>query len=167
LNLKPETFKSKSTTLQPKCPAQCNTWDRCAPSCMGVFTDTDMLTPHIQCHTTWKFLQGRGKVCFSLVYLKASTYSPNELFLIYLTYWQVLTESDTCHFHYPSLSHAILFVCFCGRPRQAMDVLQPAGLLYRPLWTFQLWPPDAPAPTDAFRTLTAEVETYGRRIRTE
>jgi hypothetical protein len=23
-------------------------------------------------------------------------------------------------------------------------VLQPAGLLYRPLWTFQLWPPDAP-----------------------
>jgi hypothetical protein len=27
------------------------------------------------------------------------------------------------------------------------------GLLYRPLWTFQLWPPDAPAP----------IETYGRR----
>jgi hypothetical protein len=58
-----------------------------------------------------------------------------------------------------------LFVClFVGRPRQATDVLQPAGLLYRPLWTFQLWPPDAPM--DAFRTLAAEVGIYGRRIRT-
>jgi hypothetical protein len=38
--------------------------------------------------------------------------------------------------------------------------------LYRPLWTSQLWPPDAPAPTDAFRTLAAEVGTYGRGIRT-
>jgi hypothetical protein len=55
-----------------------------------------------------------------------------------------------------------LFVCFHGRPRQATDVLQPAGLLYRPLWTFQLWPPDATAPTYAFRTLAAEVGTYGR-----
>jgi hypothetical protein len=55
-----------------------------------------------------------------------------------------------------------LFVCFHGRLRQATGVLQPAGLLYRPLWTFQLWPPDAPAPTDAFHTLGAEVETYGR-----
>jgi hypothetical protein len=36
--------------------------------------------------------------------------------------------------------------------------------LYRPLWTFHLWPPDAPAPTDAFRTLAAEVGTYGRGI---
>jgi hypothetical protein len=34
--------------------------------------------------------------------------------------------------------------------------------LYRPLCTFQLWPPDAPAPIDAFRTLAAEVGTYGR-----
>jgi hypothetical protein len=55
-----------------------------------------------------------------------------------------------------------LFVCFHGRPRQATGVLQPAGLLYRPLWTFQLWPQDAPAPTDAFLTLAAEVGTYGR-----
>jgi hypothetical protein len=54
------------------------------------------------------------------------------------------------------------FVCFHGRPRQATGVLQPTGLLYRPLWTFQHWPPDAPAPTDAFRTLAAEVGTYGR-----
>jgi hypothetical protein len=37
-------------------------------------------------------------------------------------------------------------------------------LIYRPLWTFQLWPSDVPAPTDAFRTLAAEVGTYGRRI---
>jgi hypothetical protein len=63
-----------------------------------------------------------------------------------------------------------LFVCFFlsffGRTRQATDVLQPAGLLYRPFWTFHLWPPDSPAPTDAFRTLAAEVGTYGRRIRT-
>jgi hypothetical protein len=51
-----------------------------------------------------------------------------------------------------------LFVCFPGRPRQAAGVLQPAGLLYGPLWTFQLWSPDAPA----FRTLAAEVGTYGR-----
>jgi hypothetical protein len=56
-----------------------------------------------------------------------------------------------------------LFLCLLnGRPRQATDVLQTAGLLYRPLWTFQLCPPDAPAPTDAFRTLAAEVGTYGR-----
>jgi hypothetical protein len=55
-----------------------------------------------------------------------------------------------------------LFVCFCGRPRQATGVLQPAGLLYRPLCTFQLRQPDAPAPTDAFRTLAAEAGTYGR-----
>jgi hypothetical protein len=55
----------------------------------------------------------------------------------------------------------VWFVCFHGRPRQATGVLQPAGLLYRPLWTFQIWPPDAPAPTDAFRTLAAEVGTYG------
>jgi hypothetical protein len=48
-------------------------------------------------------------------------------------------------------------VCLNGRPRQATDVLQPAGLLYRPLW-----PPDAPAPTDAFGTPAAEVGTYGR-----
>jgi hypothetical protein len=38
-----------------------------------------------------------------------------------------------------------VFVCFPGRPRQATGVLQPAGLLYRPLWTLQLWPSDAPA----------------------
>jgi hypothetical protein len=37
---------------------------------------------------------------------------------------------------------------------------------HRPLWIFQLWPPDAPEPTDPFRTLAAEVGTYGRRIRT-
>jgi hypothetical protein len=55
-----------------------------------------------------------------------------------------------------------LFVRFHGRPRQATDVLQAAGLLYRPLWTFQLWPPDARAPTDAFCTLAAEIRTYGR-----
>jgi hypothetical protein len=38
--------------------------------------------------------------------------------------------------------------------------------LYRPLWMFHLWPPYAPAPTDVFHTLAAEVGTYGRGIRT-
>jgi hypothetical protein len=56
------------------------------------------------------------------------------------------------------------FVCFSGCTRQATDVLQPAGLLYRPVWMFQLWPPNAPVPTDTFRTLAVEAGTYGRRI---
>jgi hypothetical protein len=50
-----------------------------------------------------------------------------------------------------------------GKPQIYLNL---AGFLYRPLWTFQLWPPDAPAPTYAFRTLAAEVGTYGRGIRT-
>jgi hypothetical protein len=37
-----------------------------------------------------------------------------------------------------SMPWVALFVCFHGRPWQSTDVLQPAGLLYRPLWTFQL-----------------------------
>jgi hypothetical protein len=49
-----------------------------------------------------------------------------------------------------------------GKPRMYYSL---AGFLYRPLWTCQLCPPDAPAPIDAFRTLAAEVETYGRGIR--
>jgi hypothetical protein len=57
-----------------------------------------------------------------------------------------------------------LFV-FHGRPRQATDVPQPSWF-FCTFWTFQLWPPDAPAPTDAFRTLAAEVGNYGRGIRT-
>jgi hypothetical protein len=61
-----------------------------------------------------------------------------------------------------------LFVClFNGRPRQATDVLQPAGLLYHPLWTFQLWPPDSPAPTVAFRTLERKLELMGGGRRTD
>jgi hypothetical protein len=61
---------------------------------------------------------------------------------------------------------AVVVVVVHGCLRQATGVLQPAGLSYRPLWTFQLWPPDAPEPTDAFRTLEAEVGTYGRGMRT-
>jgi hypothetical protein len=63
---------------------------------------------------------------------------------------------------YSKVTMCLLFCLFVGRPRQATAVLQPAGLLYRPLWAFQLLPTDAPAPTDAFRTLAAEVGTYGR-----
>jgi hypothetical protein len=43
-----------------------------------------------------------------------------------------------------------------GKPRMYLSL---AGFLYRPLWTFQLWPPDASAPTDASGTLAAEVGT--------
>jgi hypothetical protein len=50
-----------------------------------------------------------------------------------------------------------------GKPRMYLSL---AGFLYRLLWTFQLWPPDALAPTDAFRTPAAEVGTYGRGVRT-
>jgi hypothetical protein len=46
-----------------------------------------------------------------------------------------------------------------GKPRMYFSL---GGFLYRPLWKFQLWPPDAPAPTDAFHTPAAEVGTYGR-----
>jgi hypothetical protein len=63
------------------------------------------------------------------------------------------------------LSRIIMFVCLFvsmgirGKPRMYLSL---AGFLYRPHWTFQLWPPDAPAPTDVFRTPMAEVGTYGR-----
>jgi hypothetical protein len=43
-----------------------------------------------------------------------------------------------------------------GKPRMYISL---AGFLYPQLWTFQLWPPDAPAPTDASRILAAEVGT--------
>jgi hypothetical protein len=71
-------------------------------------------------------------------------------------------DSKLCHVLLKEVYDVCLFVCFLGRPQQATDVLQPAGLLYRPLWTYQLSPPDVPAPTDTFRTLAAEVGTYGR-----
>jgi hypothetical protein len=53
-----------------------------------------------------------------------------------------------------------LFVCVFvsmgvrGKPRIYLSL---AGFLYHLFWTFQLWPPDASAPTDASRTLAAEV----------
>jgi hypothetical protein len=56
-----------------------------------------------------------------------------------------------------------LLLLFPWASAASHGLLQPAGLLYRPRWTFQLWPPDAPAPTDAFRTLAAEVGTYEDR----
>jgi hypothetical protein len=64
--------------------------------------------------------------------------------------------------------HGVFFTGFClfvsmgvrGKPRMYLSL---AGFLYHPLWTFQLWPPDAAAPTD---TLAAEVGTYGRGMRT-
>jgi hypothetical protein len=75
---------------------------------------------------------------------------------------QVTTKRRYTPGYTASHSRRTNIVCFHGRPRQATGVLQPAGLLYRPLWMFQLWPPDAPAHTDAFRTLATEVGTYGR-----
>jgi hypothetical protein len=68
-----------------------------------------------------------------------------------------------------SCSLVCWFVCLFvsmgirGKPQMYFSL---AGFLYRPLWTFKLWPPDAPAPTDAFCTPAAEVGTYGRGIRT-
>jgi hypothetical protein len=53
----------------------------------------------------------------------------------------------------------VVVVVVVGRLWQATNVLQPAGLLYRPLWTFQLFATRCPAPTDAFRPLAAEVGT--------
>jgi hypothetical protein len=50
---------------------------------------------------------------------------------------------------------------FRGKPRMYFSL---ADFLYRPLWTFQLWPLDAHAPTDASRTPAAEGGTYGRGI---
>jgi hypothetical protein len=56
------------------------------------------------------------------------------------------------------------FVClfvsmgFRGKPRMYFRL---SGFLYRPLWTFQFWSPDARAPTDASRTPAAEDGTYG------
>jgi hypothetical protein len=52
---------------------------------------------------------------------------------------------------------------FRGKPRMYFSL---AGLLYHPLCTFQLRPPHAPAPTNAFRTPAEEVGTYGRGIGT-
>jgi hypothetical protein len=45
-----------------------------------------------------------------------------------------------------------------GKPRMYCSLLA----YLPPALDIQLWPPDAPAPTDAFRTLAAEVGTYGR-----
>jgi hypothetical protein len=76
----------------------------------------------------------------------------------YSTFQDTQTYSQA---HLAPYSNVCLFFSV-GVPRQATDVLQPTGLLYLPLWTFQLWPPDAPAPTDAFLTLAAEFGTYAR-----
>jgi hypothetical protein len=86
LNLKPETFKSKSIMLQPISPVQHNTWDWCGTSFMYLLTVT-YWPRTFRIITTWKFLEGWGKVCFTLVYLKVPTYGPNKLFLVYLIYW--------------------------------------------------------------------------------
>jgi hypothetical protein len=53
----------------------------------------------------------------------------------------------------------VVFLGFRGKPRMYCSL---AGLLYRPIWTFQLWRLDASAPADAPRTPVAEVGTYGR-----
>jgi hypothetical protein len=49
-----------------------------------------------------------------------------------------------------------------GKPRMYLSLV---GFLYRPFWTFHLWPPDASALTDMSRTPAAEGGTYGRGIR--
>jgi hypothetical protein len=56
----------------------------------------------------------------------------------------------------------LVSMCFRGKPRRYFSL---AGFLHRPLWTFQLWPLESRAPTDASRTPAAEGGTYGRGIR--
>jgi hypothetical protein len=43
----------------------------------------------------------------------------------------------------------VVFLGFRDKPRMSYSL---AGLLYRPIWTFQVRPPNASAPADVFRT---------------
>jgi hypothetical protein len=51
-----------------------------------------------------------------------------------------------------------------GKPRMYLSLV---GFLYLPLWTFQLWPPDASAPTDASRTLPSAPTDASRTLAAE
>jgi hypothetical protein len=57
-----------------------------------------------------------------------------------------------------------LFVCWASVASDGCTTA--CWLIVPPALDFPTLPPDAPAPTDAFCTLAAEVGTYGRRIRT-
>jgi hypothetical protein len=50
----------------------------------------------------------------------------------------------------------VVFLGFRDKPRMYYSL---AGLLYRPIWTFQVRPLDASAPADVSRTPVAEVGT--------
>jgi hypothetical protein len=67
--------------------------------------------------------------------------------------WHLISRKDNL-----LMKLQVLFVSMGvrGKPRMYLSL---AGFLYRPLWTSQLWPTDAPAATDAFRTPAAEVGT--------
>jgi hypothetical protein len=53
----------------------------------------------------------------------------------------------------------VVFLGFRDKPRMYYSL---AGLLYRPIWTFQVRPLDAYTPADASRTPVAKLELYGR-----
>jgi hypothetical protein len=63
--------------------------------------------------------------------------------------------------------HRLCFVCFHGRPWQVTDVPQPCWLFVPPALDFQLWPPDASAPTDASRTLASAPTDASRTLAAE
>jgi hypothetical protein len=70
------------------------------------------------------------------------------------------------HFHFePSIVISLvftgLFVCMGvrGKPRMYCSLLVYCTARFGRSY---FWPPDAPAPADAFRTPAAEVGTYGR-----
>jgi hypothetical protein len=56
------------------------------------------------------------------------------------------------HMHTITLQVVVVIIVFLGfrdKPRMYYSL---AGLLYRPIWTFQVRPPDASAPADVSRT---------------
>jgi hypothetical protein len=66
------------------------------------------------------------------------------------------THKTNLHISYCTNLHVVVFLGFRDKPRMYYSL---AGLLYRPILTFQVRPPDASAPADASRTLVAEVGT--------
>jgi hypothetical protein len=61
---------------------------------------------------------------------------------IFFPSWQIAQEEG-------SGVVVVVFLGFLDKPRMYYNL---AGLLYRPIWTFQVGPPDASTPADVSRT---------------
>jgi hypothetical protein len=98
--------------------------------------------------------------------VKHAVFSRQEHNSIRYWYLNVATCFDLSIDHIQTNVHR--FVCFHGRPWQATDVPQPSWLFVPPALDVQTLATrcDASAPTDASRTIAAEVGTYGRGMRT-